>query len=200
MAVGPDGQTTCGDTYGPLTADNLQKAIASGSLTIGGVELSHVGSGNDILTAGFVSYPVNSLIRSFAGSFGPSVGSCTVFEVSGSTFVLKDPIQPSFLDAGPKLTITGPAGDKTIDAVSTGYFPATLATQPATYIEPGSYSVSNGSGGADVGAFTWNLTLPPNVVPQHSDQHQPIAGFDLDVDGRRGLPDRDHPRLRGGSS
>lgn len=165
MAVGPPGQTTCGDTYGPLTADNLQKAIASGSLNIGGVELSHVGSGNDVLTAGFVSYPLNSLIRSFAGSFGPSVGSCTAYEVTGSTFVLKDPILPSFLDAGPKLTITGPAGDKTIDATSTGYFPATLATQPSTYIEPGSYSVSNGSGGANVGAFTWNLTLPPNVVP-----------------------------------
>jgi hypothetical protein len=79
--------------------------------------------------------------------------------------VLKDPIQPSFLDAGPQLTITGPDGAKTIDATSTGYFPATLATQPSTYIEPGSYSVTNGSGGANVGPFTWNLTLPDNVVP-----------------------------------
>jgi uncharacterized protein (TIGR03437 family) len=166
MAVGPAGQVTCDDTYGPLTAENLQKAIASGSLTLGGVDLSHVGSGNDTLTAAFASYPVNSLIRSFAGSFGPSVGSCIAYEVSGSTFVLKDPIQPSFLDAGPKLTISGPAGDKTVDATSTGYFPDTLATQPSTYIEPGSYSVSNGSGGANVGPFTWNLTLPNNVVPK----------------------------------
>jgi uncharacterized protein (TIGR03437 family) len=165
MAVAPAGQTTCGDTYGPLTAANLQKASTSGSLNIAGVDLTRVGSGNDTLTSGFVSYPLNSLIRSFAGSFGPSVGSCTVYEVSGSSFVLKDPIEPEFLDPGRQLTITGPAGVKTVNATATGYFPATLATQPSTYIEPGSYSVSNGAGGTNVGSFTWNLTLPDNVVP-----------------------------------
>jgi uncharacterized protein (TIGR03437 family) len=164
-SVAPAGQSTCGDTYGVLTAANLQKAVQSGTFNIAGVELERIGSGNDMLISRFASYPVNSLIRSFAGSPGPSIGSCTVYEVMGSSFVVSDPIQPSFLDAGPQLTITGPEGTKTIDATSTGFFPATLATQPSKYIEPGSYSVSNGSGGANVGPFTWNLTLPDNVVP-----------------------------------
>jgi hypothetical protein len=43
-----------------------------------------------------------------------------------------------------------------------GYY---AAVEPSVYIQPGTYSVSNGSGGASVGPFTWGLTLPAAVVP-----------------------------------
>jgi len=43
MAVAPAGQATCVDTFGPLTADNLQKAITKGSLNLGGVIVNRVG-------------------------------------------------------------------------------------------------------------------------------------------------------------
>jgi uncharacterized protein (TIGR03437 family) len=165
MAIAPAGQATCGDTYGALTATNLQKAIKSGSLNIGVVQLSHVGSGNDVLLAGFGSFPLKSLIQSYGGSFGPSIGSCTAYEISGSRLLLSDPIQPTYLDAGSDLVITGPSGTKTISATSKGEYPATLATPPSVYIEPGSYSVGNGSGGANVASFDWDLTLPSYVVP-----------------------------------
>lgn len=165
MSVAPAGQTTCGDTFNALTSANLQKAVASGSLNLGGVELSRIAGGDDYLTADFASYPLNSLIRSYGGSFGPSIGSCLAYEVTGTSIVLADPIQPSYLNAGPDLAITGPGGNKTVAASSTGSYPATLAISPATYIEPGTYSVGNSSGGSNVAAFNWAMTLPSSVVP-----------------------------------
>jgi uncharacterized protein (TIGR03437 family) len=41
-SIAPVGQRTCGDTYGALTVGNLQKAMTSGSLNIGAVDLSRV--------------------------------------------------------------------------------------------------------------------------------------------------------------
>ena len=76
-----------------------------------------------------------------------------------------DPIEPTYLNAGPNLVVTGPGGSKTVPADSTGYYSATLATPPSVYIAPGTYSVGNGSGGSGVGAFTAGLTLPAPVVP-----------------------------------
>ncbi|MGB7760262.1 MAG: hypothetical protein WBL61_10565 [Bryobacteraceae bacterium] len=167
ISVAPAGQTTCGDTYGTLTAANLQKAVANGSLSMGGIELSRVNGGDDALIGYFGSYPLNSLIRSYGGNFGPSIGSCMAYEIGGTSFddALIDPVQPTFLDAGPDLVVTGPGGIKTITPDSKGYYAAYLATEPFTYIEPGSYTVANGSGGAGVGPFNWGLTLPAEVVP-----------------------------------
>jgi uncharacterized protein (TIGR03437 family) len=134
IAVAPAGQTTCGDTHGALTATNLQKAITTGSLNIASVLLERIGENNDTLTATFQSYPLNSLIRSYGGSIGPSIGSCLAYETIGSSLEFKDPIQPPHLDPGSQLTIDGPGGVKTIDATSTGSFSATVATEPSVYI------------------------------------------------------------------
>ena len=164
-AIAPTGQSTCGDTFGALTVANVQKAITNGSLNLGIVQMSRIGSSDDELLAGFGGFPLNSLIRSYGGSFGPSIGNCTAYEVSGTTLVIADPILPIYLDAGPNLVITGPAGTKTIPATLTGQYPATLAAEPSTFIEPGQYTVSNGTGGANVGAFNGALTLPAYVVP-----------------------------------
>jgi hypothetical protein len=74
------------------------------------------------------------------------------------------------MDAGPSLSITGPGGTKTVPVtttskISTGYYAAYLAIEPSVYIQPGDYTVSNGAGGANVGPFTWALTVPAAVVP-----------------------------------
>ncbi len=164
-SVSPSGQTTCADTYGALTASNLQNAIARGSMSLGFVELGRVDDGNDILGAGFGTFPINSLIRSFGGSTGPSIGSCLAYEVEGTSLTFSDPIKATGLDAGSSLTIGGPAGTQTINPTDTGVYIATLATQPSVFIEPGAFSVSNGSGAAGVGAFNWTLTLPAFVTP-----------------------------------
>jgi hypothetical protein len=69
------------------------------------------------------------------------------------------------LRTGNALTLTGPAGAKNIASTATGSYLETLAAEPATYIQPGNYTVTNGSGGADVGSFNWSLTLPAFVTP-----------------------------------
>jgi uncharacterized protein (TIGR03437 family) len=170
MAVAPVGQATCGDTYGLLTAQNVQTALTSGSVTLGGVQAYRVGDLADTFVGSIGPYPLNSLIRSLVGTIAPSVGSCSAYEVEGGSFVVNDPYTPStYLGMGAQLTITGPAGSKTIGESAMGTFGDTLATPPSTWIAPGSYTLSNnsGAGGSNIGAFTWNLALPANVVPSN---------------------------------
>jgi len=166
-AVAPAGQATCGDTYGLLTAENVQTAMASGSLTVGGIQAYRVGILPDTFLGGIGTYPLNSLIRSLVGTLAPSVGSCAAYEVQGGSFVINDPYAPpTYLGMGAQLTIAGPAGSKTIGESATGVFLDTLAKPPSTWIAPGPYTLSNGSGaGSNIGAFTWDLTLPANVIP-----------------------------------
>jgi uncharacterized protein (TIGR03437 family) len=165
MSVAPAGQTTCGDTYGALTAQNLEKAIASGYLDVAEVEIDRIADTKDTLFAFFGHYSLASLLASYGGSFGPSIGSCLTYEVRGSTIGLVDPTKPQFLDAGSELTLHGPDGEMNVHDFSTGYYRATLATEPSTYIQPGAYSLGNGSGGANVASFSWDLTLQNYVTP-----------------------------------
>jgi uncharacterized protein (TIGR03437 family) len=164
-SIAPAGQTTCADTFNALTATNLQKAMTTGTLNIAGVELSRLVDGDDELDAGFTSFPLNSLIRSYGGTLGPSIGNCLAYEVEGSSFAVKDPIVPTFLSAGSQLVISGPDGARTIAASSTGVYAATLATSSPYFIEAGSFTATNGPGASGVGAFTWDLTLPASIIP-----------------------------------
>jgi uncharacterized protein (TIGR03437 family) len=162
-AIAPVGQTMCADQLGALTAANLQKAVNTGTLNIASVDVTRVATDDDGLDATFASYPLNSLIRSDGGNFTPSLGSCVVYEVvAGETLVLADPIVASLphLDAGPSLTVTPSSGKAmTVNASSTGSYLATLGTTES-YIAPGTYSVTNGTGGSQVGPFIWSDTLP----------------------------------------
>jgi uncharacterized protein (TIGR03437 family) len=165
IPIAPTGQTTCGDTFDALTAANLQTAVTTGSLSLGAVQLTHVSGQDDNLTANFASFPLNSLIRSFGGTPGPSVGNCMAYETYAAKLNVTDPIQPTSLNAGSQLTLTGPGGTKIIPATSTGYYAATLATASPFFLSPGNYTVTNGAGGSGVDAFSWDLTLPASVVP-----------------------------------
>jgi uncharacterized protein (TIGR03437 family) len=122
-SIAPAGQATCGDTYGALTAANLQKALTSGSLNIGAVDLSRIGSGNDDTLGGsFATYPLNSLIRSYGGSYAPSIGSCIAYEVTyGTPLILTDPVVATLphLDAGAALIASSASGSATASADST---------------------------------------------------------------------------------
>jgi uncharacterized protein (TIGR03437 family) len=166
-SVAPAGQATCGDNFGALTAANLQKAIVNQSLNIGAVDLSRVGTNNDGLGASFANYPVNSLIRSYGGSFAPSVGNCVAYElVSGMSFVLTDPILPSLphLDAGAALVVAAAGGQAdTVVQTSKGLYSAAVGTSGNSFIAPGVFSVGNLDGGSQVPAFVWSDTLPNPV-------------------------------------
>src|ERR1700693_2620478 len=139
--------------------------MSKGSLNLGGVVGSRVAGGNDKLEAAFATYSLSNLLRSCGGGSAGSIGACLAYEALGSSLNPIDPVVESFLDAGSTLTLSSAGGAKNIPAAGTGVYEATLATEPAVYIEPGSISVANGSGGANVGAFNWSLTLPDPVVP-----------------------------------
>jgi uncharacterized protein (TIGR03437 family) len=164
-SIAPAGQSTCSDTFGALTAANLQKATANGSLAVGFITATRIAGGDDTLVAGFGSFTLNNLIRSFGGSIAPSVGSCIAYETSGT--VLEPPADPtpSTLLATGALTLTGPGGAKNITASGIGTYVDTLAAAPNTYIQPGSYTVSNATNAANVGPFDTSLTLPAYVTP-----------------------------------
>lgn len=162
MAVAPQGQSTCGDSFGLLTLASMQKALATGTLNTAEIALNRFSNENDVVTGSFLSYPLATLTRSYGGSGGASIGSCTAYELQGSS-VFADPTQPPGVDAGSSLTIIGPEGTKTAAESTTGTYAATLGGA-GSYIVPGVFTVSNGSGGPSVGAFDVGLTLPPPVT------------------------------------
>ena len=67
------------------------------------------------------------------------------------------------LAAGPNITITGPSGTAVLPpSTNTGEYHGPLGssgTFGSSFLVPGAYTASNGPGGADVGAFTANLTI-----------------------------------------
>jgi uncharacterized protein (TIGR03437 family) len=162
MAVAPQGQSTCGDPFGLLTLASMQKALATGTLNTAEIALNRFSNENDVVSGSFLSYPLATLTRSYGGSGGASIGSCTAYELQGSS-VFADPVQPPGVDAGSTLTIIGPEGTKNVAENPTGTYDATLGGA-GSYIVPGVFSVSNGSKGPSVGAFNVGLTLPPPVT------------------------------------
>ncbi|MGB9605909.1 MAG: hypothetical protein ACPL88_08535, partial [Bryobacteraceae bacterium] len=123
-------------------------------------------------TASFAKYDFSRIVRSRGVSAAAPFGQCVVYSFSGQEFNPEvDPIQPVGLDAGPVLKLTGPKGTKQLPRREPGYYqanlgggmPGTPGAQPE-YLDPGTYTVDNGAGGADVGPFTARLTIERPVV------------------------------------
>jgi uncharacterized protein (TIGR03437 family) len=88
--------------------------------------------------------------------------------------VPKSTVTSTPLDGGPVINVSGPNGARQLPVIkgSVGSFYTNLgggtplpgqAAQPL-YLDPGTYSVDNGAGGKDVGAFKFNLMVPPALV------------------------------------
>jgi uncharacterized protein (TIGR03437 family) len=170
---------------------NISSALGTGNYSSGIVSLSRtalkfsvpqLGDIESKTDSGFATFTRFNLDQLLASSGRGSrqgdalaLGSCIVSTFAGSsTTEPVDPIQPQVLDAGPAISITGPKGTKTMTRQTGGFYSAQLGGGTAIpipgvpqqgepeYLDPGSYSINNGSGGADVGAFTAtiNLTAP----------------------------------------
>lgn len=186
IAIAPNGGT-CSDPLG-LTSSQLDRLTSGGTLKIGGIGLARVAF--DISVAGFnISTTVDAGSATFfeytaqnitsssslnaAGT--PSIGTCTTY--SGTSSQAIDPVLPRGLDAGTQINVNGPKGTKIMTktpnmigyyggdfATATGGFPIPGAGGGAEpYLEPGTYRFDNGSGGADVKAFSGSLTLPATL-------------------------------------
>ena len=132
------------------------------------------------------SLDVLASTRGSVAEFGglPSVGSCTVFPFTFQDFFSSlfgggggDPVNFQGLDAGLALNISGPLGAKQLHRqdigspgqpfyryhvkqnIIGGGIPGIVPVAP-DYLDPGNYTVDNGSGGAQVGAFSAKLTIP----------------------------------------
>jgi hypothetical protein len=123
------------------------------------------------------------------------VGSCSV-EVYDLTAPSSDP-PFTVLDAGPVINLNGPNGAVQIArAKNGGYNTAQLggglgnAAMPGPkplYLDPGTYTIDNGGGGADVGSFTTTLNIvAPGFVWTNADADLTVSvsgGVDIQWSG-----------------
>jgi uncharacterized protein (TIGR03437 family) len=184
MSVGNGG--ACSDPTGPTPTD-ITNFLANGG-SFGSVGLSRTTTSSPALPPPFgTGQPTTTTSDNGSASFfkytpqqlnlaqNPfstfTIGTCPVFTYSGQSVAVTDPIKPVGLDAGNQITVNGPNGTKQLMPLAVlgkGYYSATLGggTPPnATplYLDAGSYPIT-GPGGADVGPFSLNLTVPPSLT------------------------------------
>ena len=179
IAVAASGRT-CSDPSG-LSGTDIQTLFSKPTVSIGFVSLSRTftqtagfagtaatTTKEDDGTAAFyrISIPQGNYPTSLVESV--SVGACTVTTSGGQSVNPLGSFTITSLDAGPNLTVSGPAGTRllTKEAVSSqiGFYDGKLGdTTPGNYLDPGKYTIT-GPGGADVGSFSTSLTLPPSFV------------------------------------
>jgi hypothetical protein len=107
-----------------------------------------------------------------------------------------DFLPSKILDAGPVLNLKGPHGTVPIPKDQQGsylaqwgghvVFPDGPSRKPL-YLYPGTYTIDNGGGGADIGSFTTTLTVPsPAFVWTNADANLTVtlsAGVDIKWSG-----------------
>jgi uncharacterized protein (TIGR03437 family) len=155
------GQSFCSD--GPSAA-SLAKVQNGGTLNVARMDVDTVSGNNG--SALFEQWNFTDLISSHGLAGGPSVGSCTVDVVpSGDGIVVTDPFSVPGLNAGASVTVSGPNGSKSLNAVAAGTYLAELSAKGATpFLSPGTYTLSNGAGGSDIGPFTANVNVPQALI------------------------------------
>ncbi len=163
-------------TIGGITLSRVAVKITAAGQTIT--------SNTDAGAANFYSYDFTSQQAS-AQAFGnvTAIGSCMVI-LSSITGTASGAVLPSGLDAGTVINVKGPNGTKQMTPVAkqAGSYAGTFGTSTTLpslpglppglpgglpglpgatppFLEAGSYTVDNGSGGADIGPFTATLAL-----------------------------------------
>jgi hypothetical protein len=156
-------------------------------------------STTDNATGGFVSTDYTNYMPPPAQPF-TTIGPCIAYSL---TLPLPTPpptgLVTTTLDAGPVINLNGPDGTKQIPQTMGYYFaqvgggtplPFPIPGLPGVlppYLDPGTYTVDNGGGGADVGPFSTTLNVPsPGFVWTNADANLTVtlsAGVDIQWSG-----------------
>ncbi|MCC6262618.1 MAG: hypothetical protein IT169_03500 [Bryobacterales bacterium] len=180
MAI-KNGGTSCDGAFG-LDSNRLDQLISKVNLKTGAIGFTRtrmqVLGFNTSTEVGFGNFEeLNSQGLLTGGSaLGEGLftsNSCSVTNYrtdfgNGNAGEQPDPMAPFLvrgLDAGVAISVAGPNGQKQLPKVTgeTGQYFATLGdplNPTASYLTPGVYTMSNGGGGADVGAFNFTKTIP----------------------------------------
>jgi hypothetical protein len=122
---------------------------------------------SDAVAGGFTSIDYSKWQYSQASGTTTTIGPCIVSVTPQPT-----PQGPdnsalfNYLDAGPVLNLKGPHGSMQEPSFGAFYFgtlgggPSGPPAPPPLYLDPGTYTLDNGGGGADIGPFTATLTIP----------------------------------------
>lgn len=146
--------------------------------------------------ASFTRYRADQALRStdintYFRAGAPSPGACVVLPANSIENeplpFYEDPYSngaapdaPLMLNAGDSLQITGSQGAKQLSWGGSAYW-ASLGGMDSEgnfnplYLEPGAYTIDNGNGGQDVGAFKATLTVPQPVVWLNEDSISEIS-------------------------
>jgi uncharacterized protein (TIGR03437 family) len=180
LAVTASG-ATCSDAVS-LSGDQITKAQTAGSFTQGLITLNRINAKvtvpllgtlpvvSDQGTASFGRYTAAQLLSvSYPVGFVSTVGVCNVFTFQGTGVQFPtDAVQSTKLDGGTAINISGPNGAKQMTKQTGGGYSALLggidlnnpfgASSPG-YLDPGSYTIDNGTGSTAVGPFKAVVTL-----------------------------------------
>ncbi|HEX4274410.1 MAG TPA: hypothetical protein VHZ74_03595, partial [Bryobacteraceae bacterium] len=175
-AISPNGGT-CSDPNG-LQLSTLQGPLNSkGTASIGIIDVVQESISFSIGTAAppttttigvgaavFEKYTALQLTSSGSPLSQASVGSCILSSFSQSLTNTSPPstgptVVATGLDAGSAIVVNPPSGNPVnltpTAAVGKGYYGGSISS-----LSSGAYEFSNGSGGADIGAFSTTLTFP----------------------------------------
>jgi len=169
-----------GDEGISVTPEEVSRWIGAGQFTTGSFGLTRQstysvadGAGgattrtllrSDIASAGYsrVSGNLERLFRS--NFFVPTLGSCLV--TTGLTNPFPDLVYRG-LDAGTPLSITGPAGSRSVARLTSAMAVVSYSAEigngtSGNYLDAGQYTMS-GPGGPDIGSFSGSITVAPEL-------------------------------------
>ena len=181
---------------GIVKTGSISLIRAEGKIAIGNTP--PVESKTDLAAGGFVATDYSQ----YTPPATPEVtiiGPCTIVQLSTTATPPPTNIGITNLDAGPVLNLNGPNGTKQLVQTKGAYtaslgggvqLPISIPGLPGPaplFLDPGTYTVDNGSGGADVGPFSVSLTAPsPGFVWTNADSDLTIdrtAGVDIQFSG-----------------